>query len=59
MIDPSNFEQETSFRNKIRLSILPQLADISNRNDQNSCSFFDSMNQVYMDIEAKQDKLDI
>jgi len=52
VVDNSNFDQETSFRNKIRLSILPQLADISNKNDWISCSFFDSMNQVYSDIES-------
>ncbi|MBO4516006.1 hypothetical protein J5751_00815 [bacterium] len=33
VVDHTNFDQETSFRNKIRLSILPQLAEISNRND--------------------------
>ena len=59
VIDYTNFDQETSFRNKIRLSILPQLAEISNKNDWISCSFFESMNQIYNDIESKQDKLDI
>lgn len=59
VVDHTNFDQETSFRNKIRLSILPQLAEISNRNDWISCSFFESMNQIYSDIESKQDKLDI
>lgn len=49
--DMSNLDQDTSFRNKIRLSILPQFADISYKNDGISCSFFDSMNQVYSDIE--------
>lgn len=49
--DSSNFDQETSFRNKIRLSILPQFADMSNKNDGISCSFFDSMNQIYSDID--------
>lgn len=59
VIDNSNFDQDTSFRNKIRLSILPQLAEISNKNNDISCSFFESMKQIYSDIESKQDKLDI
>ena len=59
VIDSTNLSQETSFRNKIRLSILPQLAEISNKNYGISCSFFESMNQVYDDIESNQDKLDI
>lgn len=58
-IDSTNLDQNTSFRNKIRLSILPQLAEISNKNDWISCSFFESMNQIYSDVESKQDKLDI
>ena len=59
VIDHTNFDQDTSFRNKIRLSILPQLAEISNKNSETSCSFFESMNQIYDDIESNQDKLDI
>lgn len=59
VVDNSNFDQKTSFRNKIRLSILPQLAEISNKNDGVSCSFFDSMKQVYVDIESKTWKLDV
>lgn len=58
-VDNTNFDQETSFRNKIRLSILPQLAEISNKNNDISCSFFDSMKQIYDDIESRQDKLEI
>ena len=59
VIDHTNFDQDTSFRNKIRLSILPQLAEISNKNSETSCSFFESMNQIYDDIESNKDKLDI
>ncbi len=59
VVDHTNFDQDTSFRNKIRLSILPQLAEISNKNDEISCSFFESMNKIYNDIESKQDKLNI
>jgi tRNA(Ile)-lysidine synthase TilS/MesJ len=59
VIDSTNLDQNTSFRNKIRLSILPQLAEISNKNDGISCSFFESMNQIYSDIESKQNKLDV
>lgn len=59
VIDNSNFDQNTSFRNKIRLSILPQLAEISNKNDEISCSFFDSMRQIYDDIEDKNDGLNV
>ena len=59
VVDGSNLSQDTSFRNKIRLSILPQFAEVSNKNDGVSCSFFESMNQIYDDIESKQDKLDI
>lgn len=58
-IDSTNLDQNTSFRNKIRLSILPQLIEISNKNDGISCSFFESMNQIYSDIESKQNKLDV
>lgn len=58
-IDNTNFDENTSFRNRIRLSILPQLAEISNKNNDTSCSFFESMNQIYNDIESKKDKLDI
>ena len=58
-IDNTNFDENTSFRNKIRLSILPQLAEISNKNDDISCSFFESMKQIYNDIESNQNKLDI
>ena len=57
--DNSNFDQNTSFRNKIRLSILPQLAEISNKNDDFSCTFFDSMKQIYDDIESKSWQLDV
>ena len=56
-IDSTNFDQDTSFRNRIRLSILPKLAEISNKNDEFSCSFFESMKQIYYDIESKQDDL--
>jgi len=59
VIDHTNFDQDTSFRNKIRLSILPQLAEISNKNSETSCSFFESMNQIYDDIESNLDRLDI
>lgn len=58
-IDNTNFDENTSFRNKIRLSILPQLAEISNKNDDISCSFFESMKQIYNDIESNQNKLDL
>ena len=58
VVDNSNFDQNTSFRNKIRLSILPQLAEISNKNDGVSCSFFDSMKQIYDDIENQKGDLD-
>lgn len=59
VVDNSNFDQNTSFRNKIRLSILPQLAEISNKNDDVSCSFFDSMKQVYDDIENQKEDLNV
>ena len=59
VVDNSNFDQNTSFRNKIRLSILPQLAEISNKNNDISCSFFESMKQIYDDIESTAWKLDV
>ena len=51
VVDSTNFDQETSLRNKIRLSLLPQFMDISYKNDWYSCSFFESMNEIYEEVE--------
>lgn len=51
VIDQTNLDKNTSLRNNLRLEIFPQLANISNKNDEKTCSFFDSMKQIYSDIE--------
>jgi len=51
VVDQTNLDENTSLRNYIRLSLFPQLAKISNKNDTNTCTFFESMKQIYQDIE--------
>jgi len=51
VVDPTNLDEETSLRNKIRLSLFPQLADMSNRNDEETNSFFDSMKKIYRELD--------
>lgn len=51
VIDQTNLDQNTSLRNKIRLGLFPQLVEISNKSSDVNCSFFESMKQIYTDIE--------
>lgn len=51
VVDQTNFDKNTSLRNNIRLWLFPQLVDLSNKNTDINCSFFESMKQVYTDIE--------
>ena len=51
VIDKTNLDQNTSLRNKIRLGLFPQLVEISNKSSDINCSFFESMKQIYTDIE--------
>lgn len=51
VIDQTNLDKNTSLRNNLRLEIFPQLAEISNKKTEETCTFFDSMKQIYSDIE--------
>jgi len=53
VVDPTNLDEETSLRNKIRLSLFPQLADMSNKSDQKTNTFFDSMKKIYNELDEK------
>jgi tRNA(Ile)-lysidine synthetase-like protein len=51
VIDQTNLSKTTSLRNNIRLWIFPELSHLSNKETETSCSFFESMKQIYSDIE--------
>ena len=51
VVDKTNFIQETSLRNKIRLSLFPKLAQYSNKNELKTNSFFESMKNIYFELD--------
>jgi len=51
MIDKTNLDKNTSLRNNIRLSLFPQFADLSNKSDDDTNTFFDSMKQIYKELD--------
>ena len=55
VVDPTNLDKETSLRNNIRLSLFPQFAAMSNKNNDDTNSFFDSMKQIYLELDAKEE----
>ncbi len=54
IVDPTNLDTETSVRNDIRLSLLPQFAEFSNKKTDTNNTFFDSMRQIYFELEEKE-----
>lgn len=59
VIDQTNLDQNTSLRNMIRLVLFPHLMDMSNKNTDENCTFFESMRQIYTDIEKIEQTEDI
>jgi tRNA(Ile)-lysidine synthase TilS/MesJ len=59
VIDQTNLDQNTSLRNKIRLGLLPQFMDMSHKSTDVNCTFFESMRQIYADIEKIEQTEDI
>ena len=59
VIDQTNLDQNTSLRNMIRLVLFPHLMDMSNKNTEVNCTFFESMRQIYTDIEKIEQTEDI
>ena len=59
VIDQTNLDQNTSLRNRIRLGLFPQLMEISNKSSDVNCSFFESMKQIYLDMEKIENTEDI
>jgi len=47
VVDKTNFDSETSLRNKIRLELFPEFQKLSHSDD----SFFDSMKSIYNELE--------
>ena len=43
----------------IRLVLFPHLMDMSNKNTDENCTFFESMRQIYTDIEKIEQTEDI
>lgn len=54
VIDKTNLDKNTSMRNYIRLWLFPHFEEMSNKNTDDTCSFFDSMKQIYRDIEKME-----
>jgi hypothetical protein len=52
VVDKTNLDKGTSLRNEIRLWLFPQFAEMSNKNIDNTNSFFDSMKQIYTELDA-------
>jgi hypothetical protein len=48
-----------SLRNKIRLSLFPQFAALSNKSKTKTNSFFDSMKQIYSELDSIDKASDI
>jgi len=44
-------DEDVSLRNKIRLSLFPQLAQLSKKSNQENNSFFDSMKKIYNELD--------
>ncbi len=59
VVDKSNLDKNTSLRNDIRLSLFPQFAEMSNKNTDDTNSFFDSMKQIYLELDIQEEKMDI
>ena len=59
VIDPTNFDSKTSLRNAIRLWLFPELAKLSNKYDENSNTFFESMKKIYFELDEKEKELDL
>ena len=51
VVDPTNLDEDVSLRNKIRLSLFPQLAELSKKSNQENNSFFDSMKKIYNELD--------
>jgi len=59
VLDKSNLDKNTSLRNDIRLSLFPQFAELSNKRNDDTNSFFDSMKQIYQELDMQEEKSDI
>ncbi len=55
--DPTNKDNSTSLRNKLRNKILPELYKLTNKQTKTTNSFIESMKHIYTTLEKKQEKI--
>jgi tRNA(Ile)-lysidine synthetase-like protein len=54
--DPTNKDNTTSLRNRLRNKVLPQLYTLANKQDTTTNSFIESMKNIYTQLEKKEEK---
>lgn len=54
--DPTNEDNVTSLRNKLRNKVLPQLYTLANKQNTTTNSFIESMKNIYTQLEKKEEK---
>lgn len=59
VIDKTNLDKTISLRNDIRLSLFPQFAEMSNKNTNDTNSFFESMKQIYLELDTQDNENDL